>query len=112
LVGMPSHSWVRSSHFDSRNVGLTATTESVSQLDVTAKRARLIEAAKTLLHQQGLYRTTLADGADRARIPLGNVYYYFRRAGDPRLRLPPTAASARSWRRRARIPRWPRRVPG
>lgn len=41
------------------------------------KRAELVEAAKVLLHQQGLHRTTLADVAEQARIPLGNVYYYF-----------------------------------
>lgn len=42
------------------------------------KRLQLIEAAKVLLHRQGLQRTTLAEVAGRAGIPPGNVYYYFR----------------------------------
>jgi AcrR family transcriptional regulator len=44
----------------------------------TEKRAELVRAAKTLLHEQGFQRTTLADVAGVARVPLGNVYYYFR----------------------------------
>jgi AcrR family transcriptional regulator len=42
------------------------------------KRERLVEAARTLVHQQGYHRTTLADVAGAAEVPLGNVYYYFR----------------------------------
>jgi len=42
------------------------------------KRAALVAAATGLLHEQGFQRTTLADVADRASVPLGNVYYYFR----------------------------------
>ena len=42
------------------------------------KRDRLIEAAKTLFYQQGVTGTTLADIAERAEVPLGNVYYHFR----------------------------------
>lgn len=44
----------------------------------TDKRARLIEAAKVLIHQQGFNLTTLADIAQEADVPLGNVYYYFK----------------------------------
>ncbi|HEY1954329.1 MAG TPA: TetR/AcrR family transcriptional regulator [Polyangiaceae bacterium] len=44
----------------------------------TEKRAELVRAAKQLLHQQGFQRTTLADVADVAEVPLGNVYYYFK----------------------------------
>jgi len=44
----------------------------------TDKRARLIEAAKILIHQQGFNLTTLADIAQEADVPLGNVYYYFK----------------------------------
>lgn len=43
-----------------------------------AKRERLIEAAKEQFYHAGIARTTLADIAERAQIPLGNVYYYFR----------------------------------
>ena len=42
------------------------------------KRAELVTAAATLLHEQGFHRTTLADVAHRASVPLGNVYYYFK----------------------------------
>jgi AcrR family transcriptional regulator len=44
----------------------------------TDKRIRLIEAAKILIHQQGFNLTTLADIAQEADVPLGNVYYYFK----------------------------------
>ncbi len=44
----------------------------------TSKRDRLIEAAKIMFYQQGVTGTTLADIAQRAQIPLGNVYYHFR----------------------------------
>ncbi len=42
------------------------------------KRTVLVLAATHLLHEQGFHRTTLADVAGRAEIPLGNVYYYFK----------------------------------
>jgi AcrR family transcriptional regulator len=42
------------------------------------KRAELVAAATRLLHEQGFHRTTLADVAKRAAVPLGNVYYYFK----------------------------------
>jgi TetR/AcrR family transcriptional regulator, transcriptional repressor for nem operon len=42
------------------------------------KRAELVAAATVLLHEQGFRRTTLADVAVRASVPLGNVYYYFK----------------------------------
>src|SRR6267378_1236324 len=42
------------------------------------KRQRLIEGARLLLHQQGVEKTTLADIAQAANVPAGNVYYYFK----------------------------------
>ena len=42
------------------------------------KRERLVAAAVQLLHQQGIERTTLADIAEVADVPVGNVYYYFK----------------------------------
>ena len=42
------------------------------------KRERLTAAATQLLHQQGIERTTLADIAKAADVPVGNVYYYFK----------------------------------
>jgi AcrR family transcriptional regulator len=42
------------------------------------KRERLLGAATDLLHRQGVEKTTLADIAQAAEVPLGNVYYYFK----------------------------------
>ncbi len=42
------------------------------------KRERLIAAAMQLVHRQGIERTTLADIAQAADVPAGNVYYYFK----------------------------------
>ena len=46
------------------------------------KRQRLITAASQLLHQQGVEKTTLADIAQTADVPAGNVYYYFKTKDD------------------------------
>jgi TetR/AcrR family transcriptional repressor of nem operon len=46
------------------------------------KRERLIAAATQLVHQQGVERTTLADIANAADVPPGNVYYYFKTKDD------------------------------
>jgi TetR/AcrR family transcriptional regulator, transcriptional repressor for nem operon len=46
------------------------------------KRARLVAAARRTLHEQGVERTTLADIAKAADVPLGNVYYYFKTKDD------------------------------
>ena len=42
------------------------------------KRARLIETAMKLAYQHGFRDTSLADIAEAAHVPLGNVYYYFK----------------------------------
>jgi len=42
------------------------------------KRERLVKSAQALIHEQGAHRTTLAEIAERAEVPLGNVYYYFK----------------------------------
>ena len=42
------------------------------------KRTRLVEAAASVVHEQGFNQSTLADIAQRADVPLGNVYYYFK----------------------------------
>jgi AcrR family transcriptional regulator len=42
------------------------------------KRERLVEGARQLLHAQGVESTTLADIAQVADVPVGNVYYYFK----------------------------------
>ena len=46
------------------------------------KRERLIESAKTLIHEQGVHPTTLAEVATHANVPPGNVYYYFKTKQD------------------------------
>ena len=47
-------------------------------LSARDKRTRLVDAGARLVHQQGFHRTTLADVAETSRVPLGNVYYYFK----------------------------------
>src|SRR5436305_11421088 len=47
-------------------------------MPTTLKRERRIEAANIQFYQHGLSRTTLADIAEQAQVPLGNVYYHFR----------------------------------
>jgi AcrR family transcriptional regulator len=42
------------------------------------KRERLVASAQELLHQQGVETTTLAQIAQLADVPPGNVYYYFK----------------------------------
>jgi TetR/AcrR family transcriptional regulator, transcriptional repressor for nem operon len=43
-----------------------------------SKRDALVSAASSLIHLRGYEGTTLARVADAAKVPLGNVYYYFR----------------------------------
>ena len=44
----------------------------------TGKRERLVASARQLIHQQGVEKTTIADIAHAADVPVGNVYYYFK----------------------------------
>ena len=46
------------------------------------KRDRLVASAGDLLHRQGVAATTLAQVADAAAVPAGNVYYYFKTKDD------------------------------
>src|SRR5215470_17005184 len=41
-------------------------------------RARLLQAAEKTTYRYGFGNTAIADIAKEARIPLGNVYYYFK----------------------------------
>jgi TetR/AcrR family transcriptional regulator, transcriptional repressor for nem operon len=52
-------------------------TDSVAQLKQD-KRHRLVEGARDTIHRQGVEKTTIADIAQAARVPVGNVYYYFK----------------------------------
>lgn len=49
---------------------------------VRGKRERLVAAAAEMIHRQGVEKTTLADIAAAAGVPLGNVYYYFKTKSD------------------------------
>src|ERR1700737_5602102 len=42
------------------------------------KRTRLIVTATKLAYGRGFRETSLADIAEAARVPIGNVYYYFK----------------------------------
>ena len=44
----------------------------------TGKRERLIASATQLVYREGIERPTLAQIADEADVPPGNVYYYFK----------------------------------
>ena len=46
------------------------------------KRERLVASARQVLHQQGVQKTTIADVAQAADVPVGNVYYYFKTKDD------------------------------
>ncbi|WP_026415602.1 TetR/AcrR family transcriptional regulator [Actinomadura oligospora] len=48
----------------------------------TDKRRRLTAAAAEVVHRQGAERTTIADIARAADVPVGNVYYYFKTKDD------------------------------
>jgi TetR/AcrR family transcriptional repressor of nem operon len=42
------------------------------------KRERLVEGARRVLYEHGVQASTLADIAEAADVPVGNVYYYFK----------------------------------
>ena len=44
----------------------------------TGKRQRLVASARELIHKRGVEKTTIADIAQAADVPVGNVYYYFK----------------------------------
>ncbi|MCK5749515.1 MAG: TetR/AcrR family transcriptional regulator, partial [Oricola sp.] len=47
-----------------------------------AKREALVQAAAELFWTRGYEASSLADIASAARVPLGNVYYYFKTKSD------------------------------
>ncbi|MEU9085572.1 TetR/AcrR family transcriptional regulator [Streptomyces sp. NPDC048357] len=53
-------------------------TDSKKAPRASGKRERLASAAAQVLHAQGIAQTTLADIAQAAEVPVGNVYYYFK----------------------------------
>jgi AcrR family transcriptional regulator len=52
-------------------------TDSVGQ-QRQGKRERLVAGARDVIHQQGVEKTTIAEIAHAADVPVGNVYYYFK----------------------------------
>jgi AcrR family transcriptional regulator len=44
----------------------------------TDKRSWLIQTAVKLAYRHGFRTTSLADIAEAAKVPVGNVYYYFK----------------------------------
>src|SRR5579872_801536 len=59
-------------------LNLSKVTDQLVQDGRAGKRERLVAAACQILHEQGVERTTLADIALAAGVPVGNVYYYFK----------------------------------
>jgi len=47
-------------------------------VDRSDKRAKLREAAVELAYRQGFNKTTIADLAAESKVPIGNIYYYFK----------------------------------
>jgi AcrR family transcriptional regulator len=61
------------------NAGRTGRTGRIGNAGRGAsKRERLVTAARRVLYEHGVEKTTLADIAAAADVPLGNVYYYFK----------------------------------
>lgn len=45
-------------------------------------RTRLVRAAEKVTYRRGFGNTSIADIAKEARVPLGNVYYYYKTKGE------------------------------
>ena len=56
----------------------SAVSGTAAAVALPGKRERLVAAAKQMLYEHGVEKTTLADIAAAADVPLGNVYYYFK----------------------------------
>jgi TetR/AcrR family transcriptional regulator, transcriptional repressor for nem operon len=63
-------------------LGGLAKLSEMTDLTRAGKRERLIGGALQTLHARGVESTTLADIADAADVPVGNVYYYFKTKDD------------------------------
>src|SRR5918992_3405038 len=49
-----------------------------TQTPTQGRRERLAAGAREVIHRHGVEATTIADIAEAARVPVGNVYYYFK----------------------------------
>src|ERR1700692_4449248 len=68
----------------------------------TDKRSQLVSAAVSLAYQNRVGATSLADIAREAKVPLGNVYYYFKTKDEigeaiVELRLAQMSAQRQRW---------------
>jgi AcrR family transcriptional regulator len=68
----------------------------------TDKRSRLIQTAVKLAYRHGFRTTSLADIAEAAEVPLGNIYYYFKTKDEigeaiVELRLAELSAQRQRW---------------
>lgn len=70
--------------------------------DVLDTRERLLEAALDVVHAQGFHRATLADVAQAAGVPKGNVHYHF----PTKQSLGDAMVDRRLARQQAAIARW------
>ena len=61
---------------------MTSSETTDSPTDRAGKRERLVASAGDLMHRQGVPATTLAQVAEAADVPVGNVYYYFKTKDD------------------------------
>ncbi len=57
---------------------VSCVTNSAEAASKAGKRERLAAAAARVFHEQGVEKTTIADIARSADVPVGNVYYYFK----------------------------------
>jgi AcrR family transcriptional regulator len=57
-------------------------TQTVTSSPPPGKRERLVDGARRAIYEQGVERTTIADVAAAADVPIGNVYYYFKTKDD------------------------------
>ena len=61
---------------------MTSSETTDSPIERAGKRERLVASAGDLMHRLGVPATTLAQVAEAADVPVGNVYYYFKTKDD------------------------------
>jgi AcrR family transcriptional regulator len=61
---------------------MTGSAQAVATEPGAGKRERLVAGACRVVHEKGVERTTLADVAAAAEVPVGNIYYYFKTKDD------------------------------
>jgi len=56
--------------------------EMTADRKASSKRDRLVSGARRVIYERGIERTSLADVAEVAGVPVGNIYYYFKTKDD------------------------------